>query len=272
MTDQQYFDCYARLAAELVERHELNKELFYAIFEGKIKPIIKNVFADLSDRFAAVDLEDLYQDIFIKIWTRCVGAYFMNEKYETSAPMFLGWCKIVAKNHVTSMLRKKSLRAAETLDDPDHPVTVADTSEPISYIEQNDAVRSVFHAVLSLSSKVELKLSWFGVYLLVYGGEASDRTEATRLFAKRYAGETLGDLFLTVKSSLLSADRIGIVEAEFSHISEELYRKDDGRLKKDIMMGELFGDDPLGKISDWLYKVNKKLANTLPAEVIQWNT
>jgi len=260
MTDQQYYDCYAKLASNLVEYHELDRDLFYAIFEGKIKPIIKNTFFDIAGSFTSIDLEDVCQDIFIKLWTRCVGAYFMNEKYETNAAMFLGWCKIVAKNHVTSLLRKKSLRPSETLDDPDHPIVVADMHDPSSELIRTEAVRAVFRAASALPSKAELKLTWFSVYLLIYSGEASDRIEATHMFCERYADAALGDVMRDVESRIADL-------CDLSDVKDEIER---GR--SDEPLGELLGDEPLAKVSDWLYKINKRLANSLPSEVVQWNT
>ena len=261
MTDQQYYEAFSRLCATLAEKNELDAELFREIYEGKIKPIVRNSFSEVSSSFNSIDLEDAYQDLFIKLWTRCVGAYFMNGKYEISAPMFLGWCKIVIKNHVTSMIRKKSLRAAETLDDPDHPVTVADPSDPSAGLIDRDAVGAVFGAVLNVSAKCEMKLTWLGVYVPVYDGEADDRIAATHLFYDRWAPKTYRAVLTGVKSSPGAAKIYGSVS-----------KLDALDTDNPATVGEDLGDDPLGKISDRLYKINKKLAGVLPTEVGEWNT
>ncbi len=264
MTDQEYYECYSLLESRLVETHELDPEIFLDIFEGKIKPIIRNTFTGLSGVFAATDLEDLYQDIFVKLWTRCVGAYFMNEKYETSAAWFLGWCKTVAKNHVTSLIRKKSERASETLDDPDHPITVVAPGDPAEEIARTEAVATVFSAIPSLPSKAELKLTWLSVYLSLYEGESADRIEATHLFCDKYRECTLGDVLSDVNDA---AARCGVFTDKdaLAPVMTELGDK------RDALLSDVLGYDPLGKVSDWLYKVNKKLSTTLPPEVTKWN-
>ena len=81
MTDQQYYEAFSRLCATLAEKNELDAELFREIYDGKIKPIVRNSFSEVSSNFNSIDLEDAYQDLFIKLWTRCVGAYFTNGKY-----------------------------------------------------------------------------------------------------------------------------------------------------------------------------------------------
>lgn len=267
MTDREYFDCYERLSEILYEKHELDVDLFVSIFEGKVKPIIKNSFSGLADRFASIDLEDLYQDIFIKIWTRCVGAYFMNENYETSAAWFLGWCKTVAKNHVTSLLRKKSLKNNETLDDPEHPVTVSNSTDVSENIVNSDAVATVIKAASSLPSKAEMKLTWLGTYLLIYNGDASDRIEATHVFCERFADITFGSLLSEVKTMASQSPVLTGADVDFSSIEDELK----GELK-DARVGDALGGEPLSKVSDWLYKINKKLTGILPEEVMSWNT
>ena len=65
MTDQQYFDAYRELVVALYERHELDAGIFYGIYEGKIKPIVKNVYDRFGASFSSFDLNDIYQDIFI---------------------------------------------------------------------------------------------------------------------------------------------------------------------------------------------------------------
>lgn len=261
MTDTQYYEAFSLLCSTLSEKNELDAELFREIYEGKIKPIVRNSFSEVSSNFNSIDLEDAYQDLFIKLWTRCVGAYFMNDKYEISAPMFLGWCKIVIKNHVTSMIRKRSLRAEETLDDPDHPITVADSSDPSSAHIDRDAVGAVFNAVLKVGAKNEMKLTWLGVYVPIYDGEADDRIAATHLFYDRWEKETYRALLCGVKSSH------GAVK-----IYRDVSKLDALDTDNPTTVGEDLGDEPLGKISDRLYKINKKLANVLPTEVVQWNT
>lgn len=263
MTDQQYYGAFSKLCETLAERGELDSELFREIYEGKIKAIVRNTFSEAAGYFNSVDLEDMYQDLFIKLWTRCVSAYFTNGKYEISAPMFLGWCKVVIKNHVTSMIRKKSLRAVETLDDPDHPITVTDGSDPSSGIIGGDAVSAVFKAALGVSARPEMKLTWFGVYAPVYDGEADGRIAATHLYFERWADKTYRDVRRGVEESDGvrrvfgddTADRFAPLDTDSS-----------------VTVAEDLGDDPLGKISDRLYKMNKKLANALPSEVVEWNT
>ena len=56
-----------------------------------------------------------------------------------------------------------------------------------------------------------------------------------------------------------------------SLINKELDRVSGGVRKRDIPMREMLGDDPLGKISDWVYKINKKLTEGMSAEGTQWN-
>ena len=268
MTDQQYYDNYSKLVFHLAECHELDRFLFSAIFEGKIKPMIKNTFSSYSDRFSAIDIEDVYQDIFIKLWTRCVSAYFMNEKYETDAAWFLGWCKIVVKNHITSLLRRPSLRTNETIDDPDRPLVLSAPGDASADVANREAVAAVFRAVAALPSKIEMKLVWYEIYLLVYSGEAKDRIEANRVFIERRSNITFGELMAHVLSGLYDAssamgedcgaEALGALGEGFDAMNEKI--------------GDALGNDPVGKISDWIYKINKKLKETLPTEVMEWDT
>ena len=265
MTDQQYYECYEQLVNVLAQTGKLDGDMFYSIYEGKIRPIVRNVFSEYAGLFTSFDAEDVYQDIFIKIWTRCVGAYFMNDKYEKDAAWFLGWCKIVAKNHVTSLLRRSSLKTADTIDDPDHPLVVTDGSDPSRDVAARDSVKTVFIEALALNCKPEMKLTWFGVYLSVWTGEAEDRIDANRVFIARYSGKTLGELFDYVGKTLVRT--VPETEDLVKKLGKELGAVKDGRAKRDAALGDLLGDDPVGKISDWIYKVNKKLGETLPLEV-----
>ena len=268
MTDQQYFECYAELVNKLASSRELDDELFYRIFEGKIKPIVRNAYMPAAGYFAAFDFDDVCQDIFIKLWTRCVGAYFMNDKYEKDPAWFLGWCKIVIKNHVTSLLRNKGNFAKDPLEDPDHPVTVSVYSDPSKDLILHEVLTSMCRALFSLSSKPEMKLTWLGVYLPVYCGEAADKIEANHLFIERYLGGTLRDLSLGVKAELEETPFFGEVADGFSRITDEIGQERGGVRKEDAEVRELLGDDPLGKISDWVYKINKKLAEGLSSKVV----
>ena len=264
MTDQHYFDCFNDLAKGLSDTGSIDDGLFYAIFEGKIKPIIRNVYSELFGRYSSIDFEDLCQDIFLKIWTRCVGAYFLNENYEKNAAMFLGWCKVVVKNHVTSLIRKKSVRDHETLDDPDHPVTVTDGKDPSGDLAETDTVKTVILTVLGLSATAEMKLTWLGVYLPIYSGDADGRIDATHLFCDRFSNKTFGDVFEYAKSILDSSAKLGVGGAYLKDLESDVKN---GSLS-DRVVGESLGDDPLGKVSDRLYKVNKKLSAKLPTEVL----
>lgn len=264
MTDQQYFDCFNDIVKGLSNTGSIDDGLFYVVFEGKIKPIIRNVYSELFGKFSSIDYEDLCQDIFLKIWTRCVGAYFLNDNYDKNAAMFLGWCKVVIKNHVTSLIRKRSMRDHETLDDPDHPVTVSDGTDPSRSLAEADTVRTVITAVLGLNTADEMKLTWLGVYLPVYTGEADDRIEATHLFCDRFSDKTFGDVLSYAENVFETKDAIGFGASHLKKLSGGV----NGGPLKEKRVGDSLGDDPLGKVSDRLYKINKKLAAKLPLEVI----
>ncbi len=272
MTDQQYIECYTELVGTLTAKHELDDELFYRIFEGKIKAIVRNAYMPAAKNFSSFDFEDVCQDVFIKLWTKCVGAYFMNDKYEKDPAWFLGWCKIVVKNHVTSLLRDRSNFAQDPIDDPDRPVNVSVYSDPSKDIMLRELLVSMCSSVISLSSKAEMKLTWLGVYLPVYCGDAADKIEANHFFVEKYLDGTLYDLLLGVEKYLSDAGLSDDVAHGMSEIAEELDRESGGARRRDAAMKDLLGDDPLGKISDWVYKINKKLSESLSPEVMQWNT
>ncbi|MBR0303663.1 MAG: sigma-70 family RNA polymerase sigma factor [Clostridia bacterium] len=263
MTDQQYYECYSKLVERLAATHELDRYLFCSIFEGKIKPIIRNIFSGYSEHFSAIDIEDVYQDIFVKLWTNSVSAYFMNEKYESDASWFLGWCKIVAKNHVTSLLRRRSLKASETIDDPERPVVAVDPDAAADEVSNREAVASVLRSVASLPSKIEMKLVWYGIYLLVYRGEAEDRIEANRVFVERFSGVSWREL--SERAVLWLCETEETLGEDCG--AAALERASSDGASEDVI-GDMLGDDPIGKISDWIYKINKRLKDSLPSEVM----
>ena len=88
MTDNEYFEAFSLLCEKLAKTKELDGELFWTIFEAKIRPIVKNAFSEVSSYFNAIDLEDMYHDLYIKLWRTSVAAYFMNEQYEIDAQMY----------------------------------------------------------------------------------------------------------------------------------------------------------------------------------------
>ncbi len=271
MTDLQYTELYERLVVILNASGELDADIFYSIFDGKIRPIVMKSFSGLERYFASFDIEDVTNDIFVKLWSGCVAAYFSNEKYEHSPTWFLGWCKVVIKNHITSFLRKRSLRPEETLDDPEHPLNVSDGSDPSKEIVIRETVSTVYRAVLALPGKPEMKLVWYGVYDLVFGREAYDKIGANRLFLKKYSERPVSYLYSSVADFILSSEWLGINADDLSPLGSELDAGGEDALSGRYV-ASLLGDEPLAKISDWIYKINKKLSESSPAEVMQWNT
>ncbi|MBQ7714948.1 MAG: hypothetical protein IJT70_03655 [Clostridia bacterium] len=269
MTDLQYTGLYGQLVDILNSSGELDPDIFYAVFDGKIRPMIMKSFSGLEHYFASFDLEDVTNDIFIKLWSGCVPAYFANEKYEHSPTWFLGWCKVVIKNHITSLLRKRSLRPEDTIDDPEHPLNVSDGSDPSKDIVIRESVSIVYRAVLALPSKPEMKLTWYGVYDLVFGREAYDKIGANRLFLKKYGDMPISYLYSCVSDFILSTEWLGIGKDDLAPLGVGI--ADGERTNDCVILSSLLGDEPLSKISDWIYKINKKLSDSLPGEVIQWD-
>lgn len=269
MTDKQYYEAYDILLRGVAERGELDDEVFFSIFEGKIRTIIRNVYYECSCNFASIDLEDICQDIFILLWKKSMSCYFLNEKYEKNASWFLGWCKIVVKNYVTTLLRRKSLKFGETLDDPDHPITVTDTSDSFAPVMMQEEVLAVYRFAVGLSSKIPMKFTWLGIYDLIYGGEAADKIEANHIFLERYSEKSLGFLWKDIKEFLTSRGIINSSEDCVNQIESALDA--DGGLMRNTLLKEYLGNDRLAKISDWVYKMNKKLTEGLPEEAAEWN-
>ena len=272
MTDQQYCDHFNELVRVLEEKKELDDELFGAIFEEKIKPIVRKAFSPYAGNFAYFSQEDVCQDIFIKLWTRCVGAYFMNDKYEKDPAWFLGWCKIVVNNHVTSLLRNRGNFGSDPLDDPDRPAIYSVCTDPSKELILRDVIKHMCSLVVSLPSKAEMRLTWLGVYLPVYVGDVTDKIESNHLFVEKYLSGTLYDLASDVVNEMRDLPFLEDAAQGMDGLMKELDKEIGGARRGDIAMEDLLGDDPLAKISDWVYKINKKLADSLSEEEKAWNT
>ncbi len=260
MTNQEYSDLFGQLADTVRERGEVDADIFLCIFNDKIVPIIRNAFAELGGVFSYVDLEDVKQTLFIKLWKKSVLAYFANESYQHTPSWFLGWCRVVVKNYLTSLLRKRSEKHQLTIDDPDHPIVVSCDADYLEKIIIVEKLKDVFSAVLALKTKIEIKLTWLEVYLMIYGGAALNRIEATHIFCEKYADKTFSELSEDVLRDLSSSSFIADPETWKDAIEGEIAKKSGDVPKADVTVGELLGDEPLARVSDWIYKVNSKLA------------
>ena len=194
MTDLEYSVYFDELLKRVNETKELDEEIFGAIFEAKIKPIVRNVFMPVARSFVYFDVEDVANDIFIKLWSKSVVGYFMNDKYEKNAAWFLGWCKIVVKHHVDSLFRNRANLGVDPIDDPDHPVNVQVYDEEYKKLILREVIKQLCSKVICLSSKTEMKLTWLAVYLPVYAGDVVDKIESNHRYIDKYGSGTLDGL------------------------------------------------------------------------------
>ncbi len=271
MTDTQYFELYNILSSGIAENGTLDGDAFLAIFEGKIKPIIHNAFSGAASLFPSVDMDDMYQDIFVLLWKKSVPCYFLSDKYEKDAVWFLAWCKVVCNNYVTSTLRKEFLRNTETLDDPEYPIITGENEKGYEGMIHREALTSVWRYAALLPVKVEMKLVWYCVYGMIFSGECENRISANHMFLEKYSKKTLGELYDDAVRRADGSELIDIGRDGREEIESELAKTRDGTLCSLIEAGALLGEKPLSKISDWLYKINKRLADEMPREVTKWD-
>lgn len=270
MTDSQYFGLYSSLVSKLQGTGEFDGDIFYTIFEGKIRPIIYNAFNEHRALFSFFDTEDVCQDLFIILWKKSAPCYFLSDKYENDPVWYLAWCKIVCTNYVTSLLRKHSLKGTESVDDPDRPSTVGNRETGFDSIVYKETVSAVYRFTALLSAKVEMKLVWYCIYNLIYSGACENKISANRVFLEKCPEKTLGQLY----SEILSCtEDIGmpIGDEGEKKMEKELSENVGGKPHGNAVVGELLGERPAAKISDWVYKINKKLSEEMPQEVTKWN-
>lgn len=274
MTDTLYFETYEKLLYVIESRRELDETLFLRIFDGKIKPIIYSSFAKLAAHFNSEDVEDVCQDIFLLLWKKSVIGYFLNAKYEKSPLWFLSWCKVVVNNYLITKVRKKSNRPAEELDNPERPLFISDASEePGHRMVNREAVKLVYSGVIRMNTKPAMKLTWLGVYTFIYLGYVANRIEAIHKFLERFYCKSLNDIYAFTESALGGTEWLALSASEKSVISEELERRSgDGALGESLLSTFIEEENALAKVSDWLYKINKRLIEALPREVSEWNT
>lgn len=274
MTDEIYRERYLLLEKCVHENGELDGELMYEIYEGKIKAIVINAYKSFGTKIDGVEYEDLFHDIFIILWEKSLEKYFLNPAYEkTGAVEYLKWCKIVASNYIKTVAKKKANRVVrEELDNEEKPFTIAGT--PFTALDEliyKEDVRYIYNLVSSLHSKIEMKLVWYGVFNRVYSGFSENKIKATHDFINSCSDKSLKEvygeclqMFASDKYSWAKVSALGLSSME-SALDKVL---DDGTRSGDRIMGELLGDNPAGKISDWIYKITVKLEEIIAKEDI----
>lgn len=278
MTDAQYLELYDSLVTKIVSHGELDGDIFYSIYEAKIKPIVYNVFSGYTFLFSSFNMEDIFQDIFVLLWKKSVPCYFLREKYdkyrnnlENDAKTYLGWCRKVSANFVTSKLRKRSLRSTGSTDDPEVPIVVAGDERGFDAVIHKESINCIYRFVSRLSSKLEMKLVWYGIYDLIYSGECDNKISANRVFLERSLGKTIGELYAETLRCIEGDLGINLSDEDKKKMENELSKEVESKLMKDIVLADLMNGRFDSKISDWVYKINKKLADEMPREVTEWN-
>ncbi len=274
MTDERYRERYLLLEKSVRAKGELDGELMYEIYEGKIKAIVINAYKSFGSKIDGIEYEDLFHDVFIILWEKSAEKYFLNPAYEkTGAVEYLKWCKIVVSNYIKTIAKKKANRlGTEELDNEEKPFTLA--GEPFTALDEliyKEDVRLIYNLVAGLRSKIEMKLVWYGVFNRVYSGFSENKIKATHDFIESCSCKTVREvygeclqMFASDKYSWAQLSALGLDNMEAA-LNKHL---DDGSLSGDRIMGELLGDNPAGKVSDWIYKITVKLEEAIAREDI----
>lgn len=266
MSDEKYFKLYGLLEESVYKSGKVDQYILYEICREKLNSIIGKAYGEVAGKLDIIEYEDLCNDIYLILLRSVADKYFKNPSYETGPILFLKWSKVVTKNYILSVLRKGSVKLkkkTEELDPEDKPHSWASADDNVlrDMINKED-IRIVYNTVAALDSKIEMKLVWFGVVTEIYTGNSADRKRATHSFVDNCSNMALDDIF---------EKQVGIFkESEYEclkvndRLLEEMRRSldktdGDGRRLGAQPMGKYLGDDPLGKVSDWIFKINKKL-------------
>lgn len=268
MTDVRYTEAFEKMYFIIESKHILDESLFFEIFDGKLRPIAYNALAGFGGLFNEADREDALQDVFLVLWKKCVVSYFLNDKYEKEPVMFLSWCKIVIKNYITTLARRKAHSATEDIDDPERPAVALGTfEEPGRSLINRETVKDVYSFVIGMKARIQIKLTWITVYSFIFLGHTKNRIEATHKYVDVFYGKKLFDIYSFLKAALEQTKWLSFTDGQRETLEDAL----DGGAG-DTCLKDYLEEEDLSKISDWIYKVNKKIAEALPREVIGWNT
>lgn len=274
MTDERYRERYLLLENAVRENGSLDGEIMYEIYEGKIKAIVINAYRNSGAKIEGIEYDDLFHDVFIILWEKSVDKYFLNPRYEETGPVqYLKWCKIVATNYIKTLAKKKANRmGTEELDNEEKPYTLAGT--PFTALDEliyKEDVRFIYNMVAKLHSKIEMKLVWYGVFNRVYSGFSENKIKATHDFIDSCMHKTVREVYgecLQMFGSdkyawaQISASGLETMESALNKVLE------DGKCSGERVMGDLLGDNPAGKISDWIYKITGKIEEAIVKEDI----
>lgn len=261
MTDARYVELYELLEKSVRETGRTDSDVMNEIFEGKIVAMVYKAYGEYKDTLDGfTKSEDLCHDVLLKLWEKTADMYFNNPNYTTSPIGYLKWCKAVTRNYIKTLIRKINTGGTRAIPEG---MDIPDEGGPgPSDIINKDDILYIYNTVAALKSKVEMKLAWYGVFNRIYTGYSKDKIRATRSFAEEAADRTLYDIFADQSHFFVNSEYscVKISRASLLEMKEALDKMTaDGRRLGEVTMGELLGDKPLAKISDWVYKINQKL-------------
>ena len=248
-----------------------NDELVYGILKRLVSPTLRRYCA--PGRLLNGQEDDLFHEICIRLMKKFVPAFWSKhgENADTAAlaQYFCRWLRTLARNYCNDQYRKALLLRSPlmSLEDLGTELSESDSKKLEELAEKRELLTYAFSIVLDASNDVHIILTWLGMSLLILVND-KDRIRINQSFIDTASHKSLYELRDLLYRCADSIDWMVISDDQKAKIDTRLDAAcPDGRKMGQRLYSEFYMErDPKAAISDWYYRMNRKIQKVIENE------
>ena len=250
---------YEKMLHELFECEPICHQTLCEVVKEFLTPHIRNMcFHDSALRGGGYE-EDILQNTTIRIIKHCIVGFFLREEQiNTDLDEFEKWIFVVARNVKRDCSAKVRKGLCLPIDDVERSLV---DEVPEDGLEENrEVLRWAVDRVFAMEGVGVYKtLTWFAVSLvMLYEGET--KIKSTDYVYEYFKDKTLFEMYDILMRYSKKLDWLHISHLHKKRIEQVLNEPYFGMKTGELKYHQLFTKKGgKGSISDWIYKINKKL-------------